>query len=422
VLKLTDVLIRSWIRSGRPVARADGGGLTFTLSSKGTAAWVLRYRVGGRAREMTIGRYPEIGLAKARTLATAARAKLQQGIDVAREKRLATIERAAARSFRELASNYMEVAFPGMAENTVRQRRRHIEKDLLPRLGGLAAREVTTADVVSVIEQVGRRSISVAELVFTAASEIFKHGVARHAVTANPCAGISVSAICGNRVPRTRLNLTEDELRAMLPALLSIGPQNALATKILLATCARISELATATWEHVDLDRAEWLIPRSKGSDRSFRVPLAPAVVGWFEELQVHANGSPYVLPARNSRRPAAIGGDTHFAVHALNAMLHKLCDRIGNVRRFTPHDLRSTARSHLAKLGVDVIVAERCLNHSLGGLLAIYDQHDYLAERRVALETWANFITACEAGWAWTPGHHAVPRPASQLAGALRA
>jgi len=56
-------------------------------------------------------------------------------------------------------------------------------------------------------------------------------------------------------------------------------------------------------------------------------------------------------------------------------------------VRQFTPHDLRSTARSHLAALGVNVIVAERCLNHSLGGLLAVYDKHDYLTERRAAVE-----------------------------------
>jgi integrase len=84
----------------------------------------------------------------------------------------------------------------------------------------------------------------------------------------------------------------------------------------------------------------------------------------------------------------------------ALNAMLNKLCVKLADkVRRFTPHDLRSTARSHLAALGVPVIVAERCLNHSLGGLLSIYDQHDYLTERRAALEHWTDFLVACGAG-----------------------
>jgi hypothetical protein len=52
---LTDVRVRNWLRDGKPIAKADGGGLTFTLSPKGTAAWVLRYRFGGRARELTLG-------------------------------------------------------------------------------------------------------------------------------------------------------------------------------------------------------------------------------------------------------------------------------------------------------------------------------------------------------------------------------
>jgi integrase len=64
--------------------------------------------------------------------------------------------------------------------------------------------------------------------------------------------------------------------------------------------------------------------------------------------------------------------------------------------QQFTPHDLRSTARSHLGRLGVDLLVAERCLNHSLGGLMDIYDQHDYLEERRAALASLADFVVNC--------------------------
>ena len=82
-------------------------------------------------------------------------------------------------------------------------------------------------------------------------------------------------------------------------------------------------------------------------------------------------------------------------------------------MRRFTPHDLRSTARSWLTSetIGANVIVAERCLNHTLGGLLAIYDQHDYLTERRAALERWTAFILACEAGNAWkTASENVIP------------
>lgn len=407
--KITDVQIRHWINRGQPVAKAQGEipGLTFTLSAKGAAAWILRYRFGGKPREITIGRYPDYTIAKAKAEALEIRAKVQQGKDVAREKQKAAIERAAAKSFRQLAADYMEKAFPGLAANTIKQRKHHIEDVILPKLGSLPAREVTTADVVALIEAVGVKSVNVAELVFTAFSEIFKHGIARHVVTANPCAGITVSAICGKAEPkRQRLKLTAEELRAILPALPTIGAENALAVKIQLATCVRIGELAKAEWAHVNFDRAEWFIPDANSkTGRGFTVPMSPAVIGWFKELEAFACGASFVLPARQLRRKHNHGGEVYFEQRALNSMLHKLCDKLGDkVRRFTPHDLRSTARSHLAALGVNVIVAERCLNHSLGGLIAVYDQHDYMTERRAALELWADFILACEVGREWKP------------------
>lgn len=412
--KLTDVQIRNWMKAGSATAKADGDGLTFTLSAKGTAAWVLRYRFGGKARELTIGRYPDITLAKARELAAEARVQIQQGRDVAREKQKATIQRAAAKTLRELAADYMSKAFPHLAANTIKQRRHHIEGVILPKLGSLPAREVMTADVVALVEAVGKKSVNVAELVFTAISEIFKHGLARHVVTANPCAGISVYAICGKPEPkRQRLKLTEDELRVILPALPGIGAENALAVKIQLATCVRLGELAKAEWAHVDFDRAEWFVPdQNSKTGRGFTIPLPPAIVGWFRELEPFACGSRFVLPARQVRRTRNHGGEVHFEQRAMNSMLHKLCDKLGDkVRRFTPHDLRSTARSHLAALGVNILVAERCLNHSLGGLIAIYDQHDYMTERRAALELWTDFILACEAGRAWLPqGDNVIP------------
>jgi integrase len=289
--------------------------LTFTLSEKRTAAWVLRYRFGGRPRELTIGRYPDITLAHARELASNARAKLQQGVDVAREKQKARNDRTAAKSFRQLAADYMEKKLPGLAANTIKQRRHHIDDIIVPKLGSLAVRDVTTSDVVALIESVGQRSQSVAELVFTAISEIFKHALARHAVTANPCAGISVSAICGKPVPkRQRLKLSTEELRVILPALSAIGDQNALSVKILLVTCTRIGELARAEWTHLDFGQAEWFILSANSKTGvGFTVPLPPAALRWFKELQTFSCNSPFVLPARQSRRKSNNGGEIHF-------------------------------------------------------------------------------------------------------------
>ena len=412
--KLDDVQIRHWIAAGNPVAKADGGGLTFTLSGAGAATWVLRYRHAGKARELTLGRYPDLSLSAARDRARKERAKIQEGVDVATERQAKLQAARMAKTVRELAADYMVKRFPHLAATTVKQRRHHIEDLILPRIGGRAIRDVTPQDIVHLLETLAeKKTANVVEVTATALNEIFKHAQARRAIATNPCFGISPASITGKPpAPRQRLKLTQAELRAVLPELPSIGEWNALAVKILLATCVRINELTRAEWKDVDLERGLWNIPDETSKTRSgFVVPLAPAVVEWFQRLQVLACGSAYVLPARSTKRARRNGGDWHCEQRAVNAMLHKLCDNLGErVRRFTPHDLRSTARSYLSDFGVAPIVAERCLNHRLVGMLGIYDQHDYLEERRAALVTWGSFLQACEAGQEWRRDENVIP------------
>ena len=409
--KITDIQIRHWIKAGVPVAKAQGDvpGLTFTLSTKGTAAWVLRYRIGGKQREMTIGRYPEYTIASAKTAAMEARAKIMAGVDVAREKRQGQIHRAGEKTLAELARDYMEKTFPGLAENTRNQRRHHIEDVIIPRLGSIPANAVNGSDVVDLLERVGRDSVHVAGLVRIALSEIFKHGVARRVVVSNPCTGIAVSAVCGPPPPkRQRIMLSEQELRVLLPALDGgMSEKTALSIRVLLATCVRVSELIQAEWVDVRLDQAEWVIPDPNAkTGRGVTIPLAPVVVEWFERLKVLACGSRFVLPGTKTNK--------HRTAESISNAIDKLAGKLPQIRRFTPHDCRSTARSHLAALGVPVLIAERCLNHALGGLVQIYDQHDYLDERRKALALWADFLTCCESGRDWMPAN-VVPIRASK-------
>lgn len=394
--KITDVQIRQWIRAGQYLAKAQGEvpGLTLTISKAGTATWILRFRINGQQKELTLGRYPEYGIKDAKDLAIAARRKVMDGIDPAQEKRQSKVTRAGDQLFKSLALDYEQKAITGLADNTRDAKKYHIHSWLIPRLGNVKAKDIIPADIVELVEAAGERSHSTAVLIFGTLSRIFDHGIGKSIIATNPCKGIKVSAVLGAAPEkRIRVKLTEDELRLLLPAL--DDDRNGIVVRLLLITAVRINELLRAEWQHIDFDRAEWIIPDEHAKTKQgFVIPLPSVAVELFKRLEVLACGSPYVLPGQG--RIPVMNGST------VIGYLGRLRDRLPAIRKFTPHDLRSTCRSHLSSLGISVVVAERCLNHTLGGIVAVYDLHDYLDERRRALTLWADYLTAIEQGKPW--------------------
>lgn len=417
---LNDIRIKRWIAKGDPVAKSDGDGLTFTLSQSGTATWVLRYRVGGRRKELTLGNYPDLGLAAAREKARAHRVAIDEGRDPAAEKQERKTRATATWTVRELVEDYREkhLAEGNLAPGTIKYREYDIADAVLPRLGSREVQRITTSDIVSVLIDI-KRTWTITRRIKTTLSQLFDHAVALRIIAANPCTGIKMTALKGARPPvRKRVMLTEEELRKLLPDIDIIGMENALAFRILLATCVRTSELVKAKKADIDLAAGLWWVPDEATKTRAgFLVPLTPTVVGWFRDLIELSGGSDYLLPARQERRRRNMGGDTHVAETTLWAAICRAFNREDiEIRRFTPHDTRSTAKGHLRNLGFSREISEIALNHVLKGMEAVYDVRTEIPERREAMEKWAAFIAACEEGDpSPAPASNVVPfRPAA--------
>ena len=295
---LSDLQIRHWIKAGTPLAKADGNGLTFTLSAAGVAGWILRYRHGGRRRELTIGRYPDIGLADARGLAMIKRAEIMQGRNPAADKQKAKATAAKDWSVRELVKDYRAKKLVSLAESTQTSYGRHLKR-VEKKLGALTVREIEASDVVALIEA-SALTWGESNMLLITTKCLFTHACGKRLINANPCHGIMLSALLGERPPqRKRLMLTKDELHLLLNS--GMRQHNALAIRILLATAVRSAELYKAKWEDVHLDEARWHIPKSK-TGPAMDIPLAPVVMKWFAELRELAGESAYVLPARARR------------------------------------------------------------------------------------------------------------------------
>jgi integrase len=291
---------------------------------------------------------------------------VQQGRNPAAEKQKAKATAARDWTVRDLAKDYRAKKLVSLAHSTQVSYGRHLKR-VEKKLGALTVREIEASDVVALIEGAGI-TWGESNMLLITTKCLFTRACGKRLINANPCHGIMLSALLGERPPRRqRLMLTREELKLLLAA--PMRRRNALAIRILLATAVRSAELYQAKWADVDLDGAQWPIQKSK-TGAAMDIPLAPVVVDWFRELQTLAGSSAFVLPAHSRSRAARHGGDTHLNKDMLReAIDHWLRTAKPAVRRFTPHDLRSTVKSHLRALGVPRDISEMCLNHKLSGV-----------------------------------------------------
>lgn len=388
---LTDLELKKLVKDGKPIAKADRDGLTFTLSAKGTATWVLRYRYGGRQREITVGRWPDVSLAQARIEALELRLRIAKGEHVAAAKRTEKAATAKAGTVAELAEDYLATLATRVRSSTLRQRRRLFDVEILPSIGRMRPDTLPTEEVSALVRRIARRSQSTSIIVLVAVRGMFAHGNAAGIINHDPTTRLETEALIGKReAKRERRALTRDELPLFLAQIESTGAANCAALKLLLLTGVRKSELQTARWENVNLEAGTWFVPPDNKTGRAYRIPLVPAAVESFEHLRLLFPTGEYVMAQHGGRShgKATSPGRLNFALDSLKGL--------GKIR---PHNLRHTMRTYLGELGTRVEVAERCLNHSLGGLVEVYDRSDYLEERRQALQKWADFLDELQRG-----------------------
>jgi integrase len=163
------------------------------------------------------------------------------------------------------------------------------------------------------------------------------------------------------------------------------------ALKLLLVTAQRRGEITFAKWTHFDLETKRWTIPvellktshTKRKKPEPHVVPLSPLAIELLQDLKAITGDGTYLLPARADKK-----NDAPYSERVLSRAVRDNEDHFG-IEHFTPHDLRRTAASFMTKIGVPRLHVEKVLNHATGDIAEIYDRHDYLPEKKAALEKW---------------------------------
>jgi len=233
-----------------------------------------------------------------------------------------------------------------------------------------------------------------ANRVFAMLRKLFNWCVDRDILQASPCVRVKPP---GRETDRDRV-LSDDELKRVWRAAYLLGWPFGPAVKLLILTAQRRNEVAMMRWDEVDLDGALWTIPSEKSKNgRVHQVPLSPTALDIIKALPRMGE----VVFTTSGTKP--ISGFSKAKVRL---------DKLSGVTEWRLHDLRRTATTGMAKMGIGPHVVARILNHGAGtirGVAAVYNRHAYLDERRTALEAWARRVDALVNG---TPANLA-PTPA---------
>jgi integrase len=396
--KLTVKQVNSLI-NGSPGRYADGDGLYFVVPKSGKQYWMLRYSANGKRREMTLGNVQMLSLAEARILASENKRVQFNGLDplFARQRETQHNLKTVDDLFEDWHLGLQKrLKHPNIPARIYR-------KEISPSIGKAKPSDINARDIRSILQKIAstnRPAIANDTLMYC--KQLFNHGIKLDVVQLNPASAFTATDAGGVEKSKDRF-LTKEEIKIFFSVCRenthSFARENYLACSLLLCLGVRKAELTEAKWSEFDLNTALWSLPaeRSK-SGVAITIPLASPVIKWLEELKVRSCGSEYVFPSRRSSKKPHMGADT------LNRAITKLFGHeagkktqppnlMGDMPHFTVHDLRRTCRSLLASQGVHGYIAERCLNHKIKGVEGIYNRHDYLEERKEALNLIAHSL-----------------------------
>jgi integrase len=179
--------------------------------------------------------------------------------------------------------------------------------------------------------------------------------------------------------------LSDDELRKVWIAADGLEPQYGAVVRLMILTGARLREIGHMPWIELNDDITVWTLPKERAKNKTELILLLPKLARAIVRSSPRIDDSPFVF---------TFDGDQ--PVESFSRMKRKLDALTGIAEPWTLHDFRRTVATGLQRLGVKLEVTEAVLNHtsgSRGGIVGVYQRHDYAHEKRVALERWAAHI-----------------------------
>jgi integrase len=389
---LTDVKVRNAKPDPKPRKLFDGRGLFLLVVPSGGKWWRFNYRYGAKAKTLSLGVYPDVGLKEARERRDAARRLLAGGVDPSADRKAGKATQAAEMAretstfelvAREWFHKYSPIWAPGHAATIIRR----LERDVFPWLRGRPAGEVTAVELLEVLRRVEvRGALETAHRIKQICGQVFRYALATGRASRDPSSDLR-GALPPVKETHHAAITKPAEVAALLVAL--NGYEGSLVVRCALRLAplvfVRPGELRKAEWVEIDFDGAIWRIPAERMKLRQEHlVPLSRQAINILRELYPLTGAGRYVFPsARTATRP--------MSENAITAALRRMGYEQGTM---TAHGFRTTASTLLNELGWSADAIERQLAHAeRDAVRGAYNRAEFLADRQRMMTAWADHL-----------------------------
>ncbi|EPY5087305.1 tyrosine-type recombinase/integrase [Klebsiella variicola] len=379
------------IRRAKPEAKAytlgDGQGLSLLIEPNGSKSWRFRYRYAGKPKMISLGVYPTITLADARSRRDDARKLVAEGknpSEVRKAQKIA-LQTESESAFEKIATEWHQMKSTKWSEGYASDIMEAFKNDIFPYVGTRPIGEIKPLELLNVLRKIEKRgALEKMRKVRQRCSEVFRYAIATGRAEFNPAADLSsaLEVHQSNHFPF----LKADEIPEFLRALDSYTGSRLvqIATKLLMITGVRTIELRAALWSEFDLDNAIWEIPAERMKmRRSHLVPLSTQALDLLNELKMMTGNYRYVFPGRNDpNKPMS------------EASINQVIKRIGYGGKVTGHGFRHMMSTILHEHGFESSWIELQLAHvDKNSIRGTYNHAQYIEKRKSMLQLYANYI-----------------------------
>lgn len=354
-------------------------GLSLRVTSNGVKTFSLKYRnARGNEKRVTLGRYPEISLADARTSAMEYKARVARGEDPGADRKTPKPE---GRTVSSLIDEFVKrhASFNKSGKETERILRREFQRDF----GSRDFASIAKADMIGLIETITDRGAPVlARNTLAAVRKMFNWAVSRDLLDRSPCDRVKAPG----KAPKRERVLSINEVRAIWQAAHRLDWPFGPLVQLLMLTGQRRSEIANLRWPWIDEEARLIAFPAAiMKNGREHLLPMSEPVSEIVRNLPRFGSDDRLFRSRSNASKNVVSGfSKTKRRLDELSAATH-----------WVLHDIRRTVATQMNALGIQDTTVDRILSHAIPGVSGVYNKYKYLDEKREALDRWATFLVA---------------------------